>query len=528
MVDTVCATLLDDQVEAFAVSRSLFAELTDRLGDAEADGWSHHETEKYIEATGRELLRQVFQDRLDLRQLREERAHASGGTAKVVEAGGNVHARVEKDHSRGMSSLFGMVRIGRLAYRAEGRPNLYPADAVLNLPARSHSHGLRRLAAREAIRGSFQAAHAAVTDRCGPVIGKRQIEELTVATAGDVEAFYASRPPQPYTDDTLLVLSADAKGVVMRPEALREQTAKAARAKGGNTYRTRLAGGEKNGRKRMATLGAVYDAEPVPRRPHHVITLTEPDSTAGTGDGYADRHREDPTAARRPKAKNKWLTASIAQTSEQVIAAVFDQAEHRDPEHRRTWIMLVDGAPHQLDLIRAEAARRGIDLHILIDFIHVLEYIWKAAWCFHASGDPAAEQWVAAHAVKILAGHSQDVAAILERQATEAGLSSGQRKGVDACIGYLTAKQEWLGYDVALNQGWPIATGIIEGACRHLIGDRLDITGARWGLDGAEAVLKLRAVTSNGDFDDYFTYHVEQERQRVHQARYQHRFTLGA
>ncbi|MET7458369.1 ISKra4 family transposase [Streptomyces sp. NPDC005574] len=519
-------------MEAFAASRSLFAELTDRLAAVESDGWSHHEIEEHIEASGRELLRQLFQDRLDLRQLREERAHANGGTARVVEAGGNVHARVEKDHSRGMASLFGAVRIGRLAYRAAGRPNLYLADAVLNLPARSHSHGLRRLAAREAIRGSFDAAHAAITDRCGPVIGKRQVEELTVATARDIEKFYASRPPQPYTDGTLLILSTDAKGVVMRPEALRDQTAKAARAKGGNTYRTRLAGGEKNGRKRMATLGAVYDAEPVPRRPHHVVTLTEPDTTTtssnnigtgtGTGSEHAGHHRKG------PKAKNKWLTASIAQTSAQVIADVFDQAEHRDPQHRRRWIMLVDGARHQLDLIQAEAARRGVDLHILIDFIHVIEYVWKAAWCFHTNGDPAAERWVATHAVKILAGYSQDVATTLGRQATEAGLSADQRKGVDACIGYLTAKQEWLGYDVALNEGWPIATGVIEGACRHLIGDRLDITGARWGLDGAEAVLKLRAVTSNGDFDEYFTYHVEQERQRVHQTRYQHEFTLEA
>ena len=154
--------------------------------------------------------------------------------------------------------------------------------------------------------------------------------------------------------------------------------------------------------------------------------------------------------------------------------------------------------------------------------------MWKAAWCFHSSGDLAAKRWVAAHAVKILAGHSQDVVTVLERQATVAGLTVGQRKGVDACIGYLAAKQAWLGYDVALDQGWPIATGIVEGACRHLIGDRLDITGARWGLAGAEAVLKLRAVSSNGDFDDYFDFHVEQERQRVHQARYQQGFTLVA
>jgi len=95
------------------------------------------------------------------------------------------------------------------------------------------------------------------------------------------------------------------------------------------------------------------------------------------------------------------------------------------------------------------------------------------------------------------------VIAALNRQATDIGLTASQRGGVDACIGYLTAKREFLGYDTALARGWPVATGVIEGACRYLVGDRLDITGARWGLHGAEAVLKLRALHTNGDFPAY-------------------------
>ncbi len=62
--------------------------------------------------------------------------------------------------------------------------------------------------------------------------------------------------------------------------------------------------------------------------------------------------------------------------------------------------------------------------------------------------------------------------------------------------------------------------GPIEGACRHLVKDRMDITGARWGLDGAEAILKLRAITTNGDFDEYWRYHLAQEQHRVHESRY--------
>ena len=93
----------------------------------------------------------------------------------------------------------------------------------------------------------------------------------------------------------------------------------------------------------------------------------------------------------------------------EVIAAAFDQAEARDPRTGGRWVVLVDGAEHQLDLIRAEAARRGVTISIVIDLIHVLEYIWKAAWCLHAAGDPAAEDWVAVKALAVLAGDSARV-----------------------------------------------------------------------------------------------------------------------
>jgi hypothetical protein len=187
-------------------------------------------------------------------------------------------------------------------------------------------------------------------------------------------------------------------------------------------------------------------------------------------------------------------------------------------------VVLVDGAEHQLDLIRAEAARRGVTIHVVIDLIHVLEYIWKAAWCLHPAGDPAAEDWGAVKALAVLAGDSGRTAA----EADAAGLGTAQRAGTDACVRYLTGKDECLRYDQALAAGWPIATGVIEGACRHIIGDRLCITGARWGLAGAEAVLTLRAVISNGDFDDYWRYHLAREHQRLYPGTAQGQYTLGA
>lgn len=214
----------------------------------------------------------------------------------------------------------------------------------------------------------------------------------------------------------------------------------------------------------------------------------------------------------------------MTDTAAQVVAAVFDQAERRDPGHRRPWVVLVDGARHQIDLIKAEAQQRGVDVHIIVDLIHVLEYLWRAAWCLHDSGDASAENWVTRHARVLLGGGVQQTATALEEAARAAGLRGVQRKGIDEAANYLTGKDEYLRYDTALERGWPIATGIIEGACRHLVKDRLDITGARWGLSGAEAVLKLRAVRANGDFDAYWTWHQQQEFNRNHQTRYRDHF----
>jgi transposase len=124
------------------------------------------------------------------------------------------------------------------------------------------------------------------------------------------------------------------------------------------------------------------------------------------------------------------------------------------------------------------------------------------------------------HALAVLNGRAADVANRLDAEAADRHLDAENRKKIAETVGYLRNKDGYLGYDTALAAGWPIATGIVEGACRHLIGDRLDITGARWSLAGAEAVLRLRALLANGDFDRYWTFHLDQEHQRNHRARY--------
>jgi hypothetical protein len=203
---------------------------------------TYDQLEELIEARGRELKRQPLQDHLDLRALREEQALPAEGRARRA-AG---RSRVEHGHERGLATVSGPVTVRRLAFRAPGRVNVYPADVALSLPKGQHSHGLARLAVREAVRGSYDTAMAAIGRRCGHVAGKRQMEQLVQAAAVDIGAFYAQRVPVPCTSEVLLVLSADGKGIVMRPEGLRPATRRAAAAKdrGRGVFRTRLASGE--------------------------------------------------------------------------------------------------------------------------------------------------------------------------------------------------------------------------------------------------------------------------------------------
>ena len=156
----------------------------------------------------------------------------------------------------------------------------------------------------------------------------------------------------------------------------------------------------------------------------------------------------------------------------------------------------------------------------MLQSVPTFEYIWGAAWCFFDEGDTAAEAWVADRALAILDGNAREVATGIRRRATAAGLSRQKRTKADACATYLTNKADYLDYPTALAAGWPVASGVIEGTCRYLVADRMDITGARWSVDGAEAVLKLRAVRANDDFDDYWNFHLGKERHRVHETRY--------
>lgn len=347
--------------DPFARSISAFESLTRTLSGEASASWTHAELEEQLDEAGRMLLRQLLQDHLDLRARREEEAVRADACPPVFGLDGCPRPWREMGHARWLACLFGVVRVERVAHRGPGAANVHPADATLSLPAGRHSMGLRRLAVAEAVRGSFDQAQEAIERRCGRVLGKRRLEQLVAAASGDIDDFYRQRIPLPSSSDVLLVIEADGKGVVMRPEALRPAAQKA-RLAAPDGHRSRLAPGEKPNRKRMATVACVFDASAAPRRPHDVI---HPPG------GRTTMRQPRPG----PAAERKWCTASLVHPPEKVIAAAFAQAEARDPGHHRCWVVLVDGARHQLDLIKREADRRGCTINVLLDFVHVTEYV---------------------------------------------------------------------------------------------------------------------------------------------------------
>ncbi len=435
--------------EAFARARELFERITGWLAGPEAAGLEHAALEDRLEEDGQEVQR-LLQGHLDLRAACEpRRADVAGGD-------GIPRTRAGKDHPRPLTPVFGEVTVSRIAYRAPGAPNVHPADAELNLPPGKHSHGLCKLAVTEAACGSFAQASAAVARETGVVLSTRQVQELTVAAAG-FGGFYDDeerRPPPCCAPGQLPGMSCDGKGILTLPGSLRPHAARKA-ARSVPKQDGRLSRGEVRTRKRMAEAGSVFGITPAARTASDVIR------PPGSG-----------PAPPGPGVTGKWVTASVADDAAAVVAAVSGEAGRRAPDHDLTWIALADGNLHQIARFQAEAAARGVTVTILCDFIHVAGHLWKAAWSFYPEASPDAGPWVRARA--ILNGHAIAVAAnIRDTTAARAGqLTAGQRKTARATASYLDAKAPYLGYPAALAAGWPISTGLIEGACRHIVKTR--------------------------------------------------------
>ncbi len=452
----------------------------------DAAGADHGEREKVIGEAGRELQRQLLEATFTIDSAREERV------TQVTSAAGIRHGSVEKGHDRGVASVFGPVRATRLAYRNRREASLYPADARWMLPDDPYTLGMRALAARHLAGGGYGQAQELIRDQTGVTVGRAQLAGLAADLAAWTGDFYEERargadaPP-----GDVIMMQADGKGIALRPEHRKNGGTDAAHP----------------GIKKMAEIVAVAGFTPAPREPEDIAA---PPARRSAHPG--------------PVARDKWVSASITEDIPAVIGRAFDEADRRDPHRTRQRVFLVDGNRQQITAIGGHASQRGLKVPVLIDFIHVSGYLGKAASALHP-GDPVlAGQWADGQRLRVLHGRAKAVAATLASVAAKARANPRTRHldlaDVDKAVTYLDNNREHMRYDKALASGWPIATGLIEGSCRYVIEDRFGITGARWSPDGAEDILKIRAVVVNDDLDDYMSYYKERYLQERHLARY--------
>jgi hypothetical protein len=258
--------------------------------------------------------------------------------------------------------------------------------------------------------------------------------------------------------------------------------------------------GDKANKKKMATVAAVFSQAPLFRTPTEVL------DSLFAAPGSGSRRERRP----RPSAKRVW--ASLVSGKDSFIADVRAEILRRDPRHGRTWVMVTDG--ERALQRRVAATFEGVAL--VLDLLHVLEKLWKVAYVFHSEGSPEAAAFVRERAERILNGQVSQVVKGLRQMVTKRGLRGDKAKTVTAVADYYYRNRERMAYDVYLRNGWPIASGSVEDACKNLIRDRFERSGMRWTPAMAEAMLKLRAVFLSGDLDAYWQFHVHQDQQRLY------------
>ncbi len=323
---------LVDLENPFTPAQRAFEELVQELSGGETQKKTHSELESLINIRGIEVMRLLLQGHLE--------ARGPGVSLNPVVNNEGLVLPYRRERGRSLESLFGTVWVNRIGYEAKGQSMLYPLDGDLNLPKERYSLGVRKGVTTEAVKNSFDETIEGLERTTGAHVPKRQAEELVNRAAIDFDAFYDqdSVVLEPQESGSILALSVDGKGVVMRESDLRQPTQKAAQ-KRKQKLESKLSKGEKKGSKRMATVAAVYTIEPFERTPEQVeanlmgrLRLVKP---------------------QRPRPERKRVWASLQKEPKEVIGEIFDEALSRDPNQQKQWIALVDGNKTQLDLLSA-------------------------------------------------------------------------------------------------------------------------------------------------------------------------------
>lgn len=403
---------------------------------------------------------------------------------EIKDAEGN-QSRYVRDRSCLYRSIFGMISIDRACYYTPGLPAIFPLDAELNLPKRGYSYLVQEFSSRLAIRMSYEDAQD-VMESFFPVKAPiRSLERIVGDLCEDVDRFYEEKePPEARPEAPVTVATIDKKGVVIR-KPKKAQTASQAPPKNP----------EKPGRKKMATVISTYVTERHVRTADEVLT------------DVSDENRCDA----KPKPQNKITWGSLTEGSEETVARLKKSVDQRLPKGNEL-VCVLDGERYLWTLIYANFPKA----FFVLDVFHVLEHLGKAALCFHDEASPQARHFVTERLRMLLLGRAGAMIGGLKQMLSKNKLSSAKKHSLEQVIGYLERNRKHMRYEICLAKGYPIGSGVIEGACRNLINDRLELTGMSWTIEGAESVMRLRAVHINKDWDEFWNYRRKSERQRLY------------
>ncbi len=417
------------------------------------------------------------------------RARTSDHTARQSLKGRSLP--YHSDKRRSYLSIFGLIKFARPYFYAPSVDSadslsVSPLDAELGLPLDRYSDLLREMSESLAVEVPYGKTASFFERFFGLGLSSRVLSKMIEDDACDVSAFYQAKPAPPVAEEgVFLVLQADGKGVpLVRNEQGRLQ-------------------------KKEAIVTGLYTSEPRVRSAEDVVaSFYEKEAKTGvcTQDSSAEDRSAEDRSALRPQQKQLWATLA---GKDAALDHLQDQVRLRQRAHPQAQIALCDGDA----ALQGRIETRFPDFELVLDFVHVSGYLWKAAEVLFEAQEKR-QDWVEQQALELLRGASEAVIEQVEQEARQRG--SWRREKLRQVAGYFRHNQGRMHYDRYLARGWPIASGVIEGACRHLVKDRCEGTGMRWTKPGAEALLGLRSVYINGDWEAYHVFH----RQRAYRRRY--------
>ena len=447
----------------------------------------------------------------------------SGDVGEVVElAEGKKLKRIEPTRTREYTSIFGTLELQRYVYakRKGAKIEFAPVDARLGLPEGKFSYLLQDWDQSIAMEEPFEKVGNVIEKILGLTQHVDSIERTNRQMARTVDDFHAQQTaPPPSEEGAIVVQTADGKGVPIRREATAPKI---------ESHRSQS--GPKPGAKRMATLGAVYTVDPYSRTPEQIVEalFRQPRKRK---DKNQDKKGEGNAKQRRPQPKHKRVRAFLNHTDAngddvQGAAAIFgwlaEEVAARTPldeagNATKTVVSIMDGQEslwNTRDIFQSD-----VPMVDILDLLHVTPRLWSAANLFCDVGSDAATQFVRDRVTRILHGEVSSVIAGLRWMASSRNFRGKRLEKLEKIVNYFVKNSNKMQYDKYLSAGYPIASGVIEGACRHVVKDRLERTGMTWTIDGAQSMLALRCIHLSKQWDAFTQFRIDQQTKRLYPRR---------